>query len=153
MNKNQDVVRIRFHYLDTAFHFSNRTALKRFLLGQFAKHKRRVEIINYVFCTDVYLLSLNQSYLKHDTYTDIITFELSKKGDPLLADIYISVDRVQDNAKKFGQKFQSELLRVIMHGALHLCGYKDKTKRDQDAMRQAEDNWIRLYNVPREKTS
>jgi rRNA maturation RNase YbeY len=99
---------------------------------------KEVEAINYVFCNDEYLLGINQEYLRHDTLTDIITFELSGPGQPLLADIFISVERVRENAANFKVSFLSEIRRVIFHGVLHLAGYKDKKKEDKKRMREKE---------------
>ena len=141
--------KIKFHYLDTSFGFPNRQALKTFLLSLFRKEKTKPESIDYIFCDDTYLLQLNQQHLKHNTYTDIITFPLSLKGEPLVAEIYISIDRVKENALKFHVPFIHELHRVIFHGALHLCGFKDKTKEDIELMRKKEDQYLKSYFVPR----
>ena len=101
--------------------------------------------VDYVFCTDSFLLEMNRQYLNHDTYTDIITFPLSKPGEPIESEIYISVDRIRENAGSFGTGFQSELLRVIFHGALHLCGYKDKTREQSFEMRSKEEQYLKAY--------
>jgi rRNA maturation RNase YbeY len=93
---------------------------------------------------------LNKTHLNHDTYTDIITFELSPKNEALIADIYISVERVKENAQSFTTSFQKELHRVIFHGALHLCGYKDKSKKQSQLMRFKEEENLILYFVSRE---
>lgn len=106
---------------------------------------KRVEAINYIFCTDRFLLDLNEKHLKHNTYTDIITFEFSGKHQPLISDIYISIDRIKDNAISFSTSFINELHRVIFHGALHLAGYKDKSKIDLILMREMEDKWLKAY--------
>lgn len=107
---------------------------------------RTAGAIQYVFCSDEYLLRMNQQYLQHDYYTDIITFGLSDPAAPIIdADIYISVDRVRDNALTAGVSFDEESLRVIFHGALHLCGYKDKRPADVKQMRAKEDEYIRRY--------
>jgi probable rRNA maturation factor len=141
---------IRFHFLSGSFSFSNRNALKSFLLKQLQKEGKKVDAINYIFCNDRYLLEMNQQYLKHNTYTDIITFELSPKGQALLSDIYISIERVQENAVLFQTNFKRELHRVIFHGALHLAGYKDKTAKDEMLMRSKEEEYLKKYFVPRE---
>jgi probable rRNA maturation factor len=91
------------------------------------------------------LLNLNQQFLKHDFYTDIITFDLSTTGKAKEGEIYISIDRVRDNAKKLNTSFNKELHRVIFHGALHLCGYKDKNKIQQQEMRKWENYYLELY--------
>ena len=101
---------------------------------------------NYIFCSDDYLLGINQQFLEHDYYTDIITFDLSPSGKaPLEAELYISVDRVKENATTLGQPFYRELHRVIFHGLLHLMGYKDKQKKDQTLMRQMEEKLLTEY--------
>ena len=143
---------IHFHYLLTAFHFPNRQLLKRFLHEQLTGEGKIVDTINYIFCDDEYLLAINQKYLKHDTYTDIITFELSGKNEPIVSDIYISIERVKENANQMTVSFTNELHRVIFHGALHLCGYKDKSKSDSKLMRKMERQWLDKYFVPRETT-
>src|SRR5438270_11915903 len=119
---------IQFHYQDTQFPFAHRLALKKFIVTLFRKEGFKVDAINYVFCTDSFLLEMNQQYLNHNTYTDIVTFPLSEAGAPIQSDIYISIDRVKENAKAFAVSFTDELHRVIFHGALHLCGYGDKTR-------------------------
>jgi rRNA maturation RNase YbeY len=141
--------KIKFHFLSEPFYFPSRNALKAFLLKQLKKEGRVVDAINYVFCDDKYLLSINQQYLQHDTYTDIITFELSPKGQPLISDIYISVERVKENSIQFKTSFKRELHRVIFHGALHLGGYKDKTLGQAHEMRVKEEVWLKNYFVPR----
>jgi rRNA maturation RNase YbeY len=141
--------RIKFHFLAPRFYFPNRNALKAFLSKQLKKEGKSIEAINYIFCTDQYLLEMNQQYLNHDTFTDIITFELSPKGQSLVSDIYISVERVQENARQFQTSFQRELHRVIFHGALHLAGYKDKNKEQSECMRSKEDSYLQAYLIPR----
>ena len=100
-------------------------------------------VINYIFCDDEYLLKINQDYLNHDTYTDIISFDYSV-GKELHGDIYISIPRVTENAIEFKQEFQQELHRVIAHGVLHFCGFKDKSKEDKLVMRSKEDQYLTL---------
>lgn len=102
--------------------------------------------ITYVFCDDEYLLSINQQYLKHDTYTDIITFDYTNQKT-LNADIFISIERVDDNAKTFNVKFKDEILRVMAHGVLHLCGFKDKTEKEKILMRAKENESIKMFHV------
>ena len=104
---------------------------------------KRIGAVSYIFCSDNYLIELNREYLKHDTLTDIITFPYS--STPIEGDIFISIDRVRDNAKDFGVAFEHELRRVIIHGVLHLCGYGDKTDAQAAVMRQKEDAALALY--------
>jgi probable rRNA maturation factor len=135
---------VQFHFLERVS-LSDRTELKSFILQLFRKEKKKLEEIRYIFCSDEYLLAINRQYLQHDFYTDIITFGLSEPGQPINAEIYISVERVKDNALNFETSFKAELHRVIFHGALHLCGYKDKKKADQVKMREMEDKYLKLY--------
>jgi probable rRNA maturation factor len=109
---------------------------------------KEVGDINYIFCNDEYLLEINRSYLDHDYYTDVITFDYSE-GPCLSGDIFVSIDRVMENAKDFNVSFLNELCRVVVHGILHLAGYKDKLKDDEQLMRSKEDYYLLNY-VPRE---
>ncbi|HVU57210.1 MAG TPA: rRNA maturation RNase YbeY [Puia sp.] len=136
---------IHFHFLKGAHSLSNRTQLKSFIASLFKKEKKRLGKINYIFCSDDYLLEINRQHLQHDYYTDIITFGLSEPGQPIQAEVYISIDRVKDNAGRFKVLLKEELHRVIFHGALHLCGYKDKKPKDQGIMRKMEDKYLKAY--------
>lgn len=102
--------------------------------------------ISYIFCTDDYLHKINVDYLDHDTYTDIISFDYTE-GKILSGDVFISIDRVKENALELGTLFTDELLRVMSHGILHYCGYLDKTEADEVLMRSKEDEKIRLFHV------
>jgi probable rRNA maturation factor len=133
-----------FHNADHSFRCPNRRKIKAWLLDFASVHQRTIGEISIVFCSDRYLLEINKTHLQHDYYTDIITFDYCE-GDTLSADILISVDRVKENAISHKQLFFNELLRVIAHGNLHLIGYKDKTKKDSIAMREAEEQWILRY--------
>jgi rRNA maturation RNase YbeY len=125
---------------------TNRKGLKQFIIKIFKTEKVALESMSYVFCSDEFLLQINKDYLKHDYYTDIISFDLSpSKNSPIIGEIYISVDTIRDNAKRFETTIQQELHRVIFHGALHMCGYKDKTKKDQAFMTVKEDEYLSLY--------
>jgi rRNA maturation RNase YbeY len=107
------------------------------------KHQCHIEQLNFIFCTDAYLLNINQQFLKHNTYTDIITFDYSNavktKPKDITGEIYISIERVKENAKTFKTNYQHELHRVMIHGVLHLCGFKDKKAAEQTEMRKQED--------------
>lgn len=102
--------------------------------------------VDYIFCTDEYLLELNQEYLKHNTFTDIITFDYTD-GSTISGDIFISTDRVKENAKEFKEDVLNELRRVMSHGVLHLAGYGDKSKEESKLMRQKEDEKIKMFHV------
>ena len=97
--------------------------------------------INYIFCDDDYLLEKNQTYLNHDTYTDIITFDYSEENS-VSGDIFISIERLKENARKFAVPFDTELRRVMIHGVLHLIGYKDKSDKEKKLMREKEDSYL-----------
>lgn len=123
-----------------------RNRLKTFLVSTAHATKRPLGSLNIIFCDDDHLLGINRDFLQHDYYTDIITFDLSpSKKSPLEAELYISVDRVKENAASLGQPFYRELHRVIFHGLLHLMGYKDKQKKDQVLMRQMEEKLLGEY--------
>ena len=125
---------------------ANRGPLKSFIQKLIRKEGKKLGGLNYVFCSDKELLKINQDFLQHDYYTDIITFGLSEPNLPIEAEVYISIDRVKDNAKNLNLTFKNELLRVVFHGALHLCGYKDKKKSDIEQMRQKEDYYLQVFN-------
>lgn len=107
--------------------------------------ERFIENISYIFCSDDYLLDMNIRYLGHDYYTDIITFPYNE-GDQLSGDMFISVDRVRDNAAEYGVDFETELRRVMVHGLLHLMGYGDKTEEDVIIMRAKEDECLMMFD-------
>lgn len=135
---------VQFHFLQPVS-LTQRTLIKGVIGHLFKKEKTSLEQLQYIFCSDEYLLQINQQYLQHNYYTDIITFDLSEPGAGVSGEIYISIDRVKENASTFGVSFKQELLRVIFHGALHLCGYKDKNKEQEAAMRKAEDKYLRYF--------
>ena len=121
----------------------DRSSLKKFIESIFKREGYKLSSLNYIFCTDERLLQINRDYLQHDYYTDIITFGLTQH--PIEGEIYISIDRVRDNALQLGVSFKSELHRVIFHGALHLCGYRDKTRAESHLMRRKEDECLKRY--------
>jgi rRNA maturation RNase YbeY len=135
---------IHFHFLEPGLTLTDRSRLKRFIASLFKKEGKKLVGLNYIFCSDDYLLDINRQYLKHDYYTDIVTFDLSEPGQPINAEIYISVDRVRDNARQFSSSLKQEIHRVIFHGALHLCGYGDKKKAEAVLMRKMEDKYLEL---------
>jgi rRNA maturation RNase YbeY len=136
---------IFFNNADKATSLRFRTKLKAFIYKQCHKEGIKIEALQYVFCSDKYLLDINKRFLKHDFYTDILSFDLSEEKGLLIGDIYISIDRVKENAKTEGHLYMHELLRVIFHGALHFCGYKDKKPADAKLMRSMEDKWLKAY--------
>lgn len=121
-------------------------ALKTFITEQLHHYLELKTIhINFVFCSDEALLERNITYLEHDTLTDIITFDLSETTEDLISDIFISVDRIKDNAVQFGTTYENELHRVIFHGILHLIGYGDKNPEDQAEMKKMENTLLAAY--------
>ncbi len=114
--------------------------IKKLILNE----EKKVGNINYIFCDDEYLLKVNQDFLNHDYYTDIITFDYVK-GKTISGDIFISLPRISENASTLSSSFEKELLRVLAHGVLHLCGYKDKSDEEQKEMRAKEDFYINLF--------
>ena len=139
------MAKISFRSGDRPFLFQEKTKVKAFIETLFKKEKTQLAQITYVFCSDEMLLKMNQDFLQHDFYTDIITFGLTGKGEPVEAEIYISIDRVKDNARQLGKSYSNEMLRVLFHGALHLCGYKDKTKSEISTMRAKEEQYLHLF--------
>ena len=125
-----------------SFKLENQKKLKVWLADFIAKEGYKIDHINYIFCSDKYLISLNKKYLDHDTYTDIITFDYSEKKKFIYGEIYISVERVKANAKKYKVAFLNELHRVMIHGVLHLLGYDDKTSKQKSEMRDKEDYYL-----------
>ncbi len=153
MPTSAEIKKIRFHFLRPGNFFRDRTIMKRFLLILFKKEKINLSYLNYIFCSDKDLLDINQKYLHHDYYTDTITFVLSEAGEPVIADIYISIDRIKENAVSFNASMGQELKRVIFHGALHICGYKDKKNRDIFLMRKMEEKYLSLYKSFRKRST
>ncbi len=141
---------VSFANADIKALFKHKALLRSFVAEIFRLEKKPLYSLQYVFCSDNYLLQINKQFLQHDDYTDIITFDLSESKSTL-GEIYISIDRVRDNAMTIGTGFQQEIQRVIFHGALHLCGYKDKKKSEIESMRYKEDHYLRLFELWKEE--
>ena len=133
---------INFNY-ETEFKLDSEEQISKWITDTITSEAYKLEAINYVFCDDEYLHKLNLEFLKHDTLTDIISFDYSV-GKIIQGDIFISIERVTDNAKDFGVSFEEEVKRVIIHGVLHYCGYKDKTDADANVMREKENHYLGL---------
>lgn len=136
---------ITFNY-ETDFQLDNKERYQDWLTEVIESEDKEEGEINYIFCDDDYLYEINVQYLNHQTLTDIISFDYTI-GDLISGDIFISIERVKDNATDFGVSFEEELRRVMAHGVLHYCGYKDKTEQDQKIMRLKEDQKIKLFHV------
>lgn len=135
---------ITFTTIDTKFRIKNKRKIKDWVKTFIENSDKKVGSINYIFCLDEYILDINKRYLKHDYYTDIITFDYSEKNR-LEGDIFISLQTVESNSKKFSTTFEHELMRVIIHGILHLDGFDDKTKKEKLVMRSAEDAALEIF--------
>ena len=136
---------LNFFFPEPVPSLRNRTVLKTFLHSLARKERHQLGSLQYVFCDEERLLQINQDFLDHHDLTDIITFTYSDQPGKIEGEIYISVPRVRENSKIFGTSFSRELHRVIFHGLLHLCGYKDKLKSDQQVMRGKEEHYLDLY--------
>lgn len=135
---------VHFYFLKKIDSLKNRTDLKEFIFKLAKQHKKEIENLNFIFCSDEYLLEINKSFLNHNYYTDIITFDLSE-NKKINGEIYISYDRVKENSKSFKTTIKNELHRVIFHGILHLCGFKDKSKKESETMRAEEQKALSQY--------
>ncbi|MDN3687613.1 rRNA maturation RNase YbeY [Cyclobacterium jeungdonense] len=143
---------IYFFEEETQARLKQRRLVKRWIQDISLQKGFRIQSLNFIFCTDPYLLDINISYLKHDTYTDIITFDQSEIKGNIEADIFISTDRVKENAYQQNSNYHTELLRVMIHGVLHLCGYKDSSPEEKNQMRREETRALQLFeslSVPR----
>ena len=136
---------IEFHY-ETSFKLSDEKHYTDWLSRVIISENAMVSQLDYIFCDDQYLLGINKKYLGHDTFTDIISFGYSE-GKGIFGDIFISVERVRENALKFETMFEQELLRVMVHGLLHLMGYNDKTEEEATRMRATENEKIKMFHV------
>lgn len=136
---------INFNY-ESDFNLDNEEAVAAWISAVIVSENKKEGEINYIFCDDEYLHKINVEYLNHDNLTDIISFDYTV-GNEINGDIFISVERVQDNANDFNVSFETELNRVIAHGVLHYCGYKDKGEDDERLMRSKEDEKLAMFHV------
>ena len=136
---------VHFHFEKDDLALRDRKKLKAFFYGLIVKEKKNLINLNYIFCSDNALLEINHEYLDHNFYTDVISFDLSSSPKEILADIYISVDRIKENAKRLKLSLKEELHRVMLHGLLHVCGYNDKTETQRKLIRKKEDFYLNLY--------
>jgi len=136
---------ITFHIEDISYTVKNKNHIKSVIKTAIADEAKKLGEIAFICCSDDYLHKINQEYLKHDTFTDIITFDYCE-NDVVSGDIFISIERVKENAIKFNQNIENELFRIIIHGVLHLLGYKDKSPNDKKIMTDKEDFYLTLYS-------
>lgn len=139
-----DAPGIEFVVEDVDFELTDATELTEWIERVAAVHEHKIVQLTYIFCSDEYLHRVNVEYLDHDTYTDVITFDNADDADIIEGDVFISVERVRDNAQSHNVSFRDELHRVMIHGVLHLLGYKDKDLLSQTAMRKKEDDCLSL---------
>jgi rRNA maturation RNase YbeY len=137
--------KVQFYFHEKKADLKDRKRLKLFIEDLFLKEHKVLDGLVYIFCSDEYLLEINRSFLKHDFYTDVVTFDLSETKHAITGEVYISIDRVRDNAKQIKTSNSEELHRVIFHAALHLCGYKDKKPEELKIMRFKENTYLASY--------
>lgn len=135
---------IYFSTLYTPFSLPNTATITKWICEVAKRNQKRVAALNYIFCNDTYLHQINLKHLQHDTLTDIITFDYSEESSLLIADFYISIPRVAENAPQFDVPFPEELARVMIHGLLHLIGYSDKTPTAKERMRKQENKYLAM---------
>lgn len=136
---------IIFHVEDIDFQLLNVQKIKRWIRSIIEAEGFKLKEINYIFCSDEYLHKINLEYLDHDTLTDIITFDNSDEEDKIEGDIFVSIERVKDNANDLGVSFEEEIKRVLAHGVLHLCGYFDETDEQEAEMRDKENHYLATF--------
>lgn len=136
---------VQFFFKDVNPLLRNRAGLKKHISKLFKIEGVKIKQITVVFCTDRFLLGLNNEFLNHDYYTDIVTFHYNKHSEPVIGELYISTDRVRENARELKKRVNEELHRVIFHGCLHLCGYQDKSSQQIKRMREREEYYLRSY--------
>jgi len=136
---------IHYYNEDSNFKLEHPQLISHWIKSVFSEENSAFVTINFIYCSDPYLYELNMKYLQHDTLTDVITFAYNKT--PVEGDIFISIDRITENAKKYDVEILTELYRVMVHGVLHLIGYNDKTKEEQELMRNMENKYLLLLNL------
>lgn len=138
---------VYFFSEDVKYTLKNKTVIRNWIKDTIIAEGYALEELNFILCSDEYLLVINKQYLNHDTYTDVITFDNSEELKTIVGDIFISIERIQENAKQFKSTVQQELCRVMVHGTLHLLGYKDKGKAAKTLMTQKEDQYLALLTT------
>lgn len=141
------MAKINFFTEDIKFNLKAKLAVKQWIKNTITAENYSLEELNFIFCSDEYLLRINQEFLQHDYYTDVITFDNSEVENNILGDIFISVDRIVDNAKQANTTAENEMHRIMIHGTLHLLGYKDKTKKHKEEMTGKEDFYLAQFTA------
>ncbi len=135
---------IHFFSEDISFTLKEKNKVRNWIKNTIRSEGKKLKELNFIFCSDAYLLEINKQYLNHDTFTDIVTFDNSESPDLIIGDVFISIERIRENASKYKVAEKDELHRVIIHGTLHLIGYKDKTKSDKSLMTEKEDHHLAM---------
>lgn len=146
---------VHFFEEDIEYTLPQKLAVKKWIKATIEAENHRLKELNFIFCSDEYLLNINKEYLDHDTYTDIVTFDHSegkKDEGRIIGDIFISIDRCRENAAKFHVDEYDEVCRVIIHGTLHLLGYKDKSREQKSLMRAKEDHYLSTRHFNTDKS-
>lgn len=133
---------ISYNNIDSKYIVKGRRKISKWIQSSIMEEGKVLKSVSFNLCSDSFILQLNNKSLQHDYFTDIITFELNEINQPIIGDVYISIDRVKENSRLFKNTFTQELNRVMIHGILHLCGYKDKSKKDQQLMRVKENYYL-----------
>lgn len=141
------MAKINFFEEDISYTLKHKLKLKQWITATILAEGYALQELNFIFCSDAYLLEMNQQFLQHDTYTDIITFDHSEKENQIAGDIFISIERVKENAQTFKISTFDELCRIIIHGVLHLLGYGDKSKAEKSLMTEKENAYLQLRNI------
>ena len=141
------MARINFFTEDITYTLKHKTIIKKWIAATIVSEGYKLEELNFILCSDEYLLRINQDFLQHDDYTDVITFDNSEELKTIIGDIFISLERIKENAIEFNSTVIKELCRVIIHGTLHLLGYKDKTKAAKTLMTEKEDFYLAKLEV------
>jgi probable rRNA maturation factor len=141
------MAKISFFTEDLNYTLKHKTTIRRWISDTISSEGYQLSELNFILCSDDYLLRINQDYLQHDDYTDVITFDNAEELKTIVGDIFISIDRIKENAQKFNTTTLRELCRVMVHGTLHLLGYKDKSKNDKKLMTSKEDFYLEKLAV------
>ena len=148
--RNNTLGKIYFHELDVTSSLKHRRKLKLFLASLFQKEKTAFSRVDIIFCSDPYLLNLNKGFLDHHYFTDTLSFVLSAPGEPVAGELYLSIDSIKGNTTRYLVAYQEELVRVIIHSCLHLCGYLDKPATNNTKMIKRQEAYLKRWNVSRE---
>ena len=146
------MVLVNFFYEDNVVFSLEKKEVRVWLKKVVKKEEKKLGCLNFIFCSDKHLLEINKKYLKHTALTDVITFDFSESKKTIEGDVYISTDRVKENAQKYSVSFKKELLRTLVHGVLHLIGYKDKKEKEKKIMFLKEQNFLRMFSSDKSST-